>query len=101
MIPLERLNRISAPDFVAALGSIFEHSPWVAQRVAALRPFKSGIALYQAMCAAVMQAGEELQLALIRAHPELAGRAALRGDLTSASTSEQQGAGLAACTASQ
>jgi N-carbamoyl-L-amino-acid hydrolase len=101
MIPLERLNRISAPDFVAALGSIFEHSPWIAQRVAALRPFKSGIALYQAMCAAVMQAGEELQLALIRAHPELAGRAALRGDLTSASTSEQQGAGLAACTASQ
>ena len=101
MIPLERLNRISAPDFIAALGSIFEHSPWVAQRVAALRPFKSGIALHQAMCAAVMQAGEELQLALIRAHPELAGRAALRGDLTSASTGEQQGAGLAACTASQ
>jgi len=101
MIPLERLNRIAAPDFIAALGSIFEHSPWVAQRVAALRPFKSGIALHQAMCAAVMQAGEELQLALIRAHPELAGRAALRGDLTSASTGEQQGAGLAACTASQ
>jgi allantoate deiminase/N-carbamoyl-L-amino-acid hydrolase len=101
MIPLERLNRISAPDFIAALGSIFEHSPWVAQRVAALRPFKSGIALHQAMCAAVMQAGEELQLALIRAHPELAGRPALRGELTSASTGEQQGAGLAACTASQ
>ena len=101
MIPLERLNRISAPDFIAALGSIFEHSPWVAQRVAALRPFKSGIALHQAMSAAVMQAGEELQLALIRAHPELAGRAALRGELTSASTGEQQGAGLAACTASQ
>jgi N-carbamoyl-L-amino-acid hydrolase len=101
MITLDRLNSISAPDFVAALGSIFEHSPWVPERVAALRPFTGIIALHKAMSAAVLHAGEAMQLALIRAHPELAGRAALRGDVTSASTSEQQGAGLSALTQSQ
>ena len=96
MITLERLNSISAEDFVAALASIFEHSPWVPERIAPLRPFAGVIALHKAMSAAVLQAGESLQLALIRAHPELAGRAALRGDVTSASTSEQKGAGLSA-----
>jgi allantoate deiminase/N-carbamoyl-L-amino-acid hydrolase len=101
MISLERLNSISAPDFVAALASIFEHSPWVAERVAALRPFPSVITLHQAMSAAVLQAEEAVQLALIRAHPELAGRAALRGDVTPTSTSEQKGAGLSALTQSQ
>jgi allantoate deiminase/N-carbamoyl-L-amino-acid hydrolase len=101
MISLERLNSISTPEFVAALGSIFEHSPWVPERVAALRPFAGVIALHKAMSAAVLQAEEAVQLALIRAHPELAGRAALRGDVTSASTSEQKGAGLSALTQSQ
>jgi allantoate deiminase/N-carbamoyl-L-amino-acid hydrolase len=101
MIELAQLNRYTAQDFVAALASIFEHSPWVPQRVAGMRPFGSGIALHRAMCEAVMQAGEELQLALVRAHPELAGRAALRGDLTAASSSEQKGAGLSACTPPQ
>jgi beta-ureidopropionase / N-carbamoyl-L-amino-acid hydrolase len=101
MIALERLNSISAQDFAAALASIFEHSPWVPERVAALRPFAGVIALHEAMSAAVLQAEEALQLALIRAHPELAGRAALRGEVTSASTSEQKGAGLSALTQSQ
>jgi allantoate deiminase/N-carbamoyl-L-amino-acid hydrolase len=101
MIALERLNSISAQDFVAALGSIFEHSPWVPERVAALRPFAGVIALHKAMCAAVLQAEEGLQLGLIRAHPQLAGRAALRGDVTPASTSEQKGAGLSALTQPQ
>src|ERR1700736_6696620 len=98
MIPLTQLNALSAPDFVAALATIFEHSSWVPERAAAARPFASGVALHQSMCDAVMQADEALQLALIRAHPELAGRAAIRGDLTSASTSEQKQAGLASCT---
>jgi allantoate deiminase/N-carbamoyl-L-amino-acid hydrolase len=98
MIELTSLNRLSAPDFVAALGEIFEHSPWVAQRVAELRPFDSGIALHRAMCAAVMQAPAAQQLALIHAHPQLAGRAAIRGELTAASTGEQRRAGLSACT---
>jgi len=101
MIALERLNSISAPDFAAALASIFEHSPWVPERVATLRPFASIIALHAAMSAAVFEAAEAVQLGLIRAHPELAGRAALRGDVTSASTSEQKGAGLSALTQSQ
>jgi N-carbamoyl-L-amino-acid hydrolase len=98
MITLEELNALSPRDFVAALGSVFEHSPWVPERVAGSRPYRSGIALHEAMCGAVMQADESLQLALIRAHPELAGRAAFRGDLTSASINEQKGAGLSACT---
>jgi beta-ureidopropionase / N-carbamoyl-L-amino-acid hydrolase len=98
MITLEELNALSPRDFVAALGSVFEHSPWVPERVAESRPYRSGIALHEAMCGAVMHADESLQLALIRAHPELAGRAAIRGDLTSASISEQKGAGLSACT---
>jgi allantoate deiminase/N-carbamoyl-L-amino-acid hydrolase len=101
MIALERLNSMSTQDFVAALASIFEHSPWVPERAAASRPFASGIALHKAMSAAVLQADEALQLALIRAHPELAGRAALRGEVTRASSGEQQGAGLTALTQSQ
>jgi allantoate deiminase/N-carbamoyl-L-amino-acid hydrolase len=101
MIPLMQLNTLPAQDFVAALETIFEHSPWVPERVAGSRPFASGVALHQAMCDTVMQADEELQLALIRAHPELAGRAAIRGDLTPASASEQKEAGLASCTREQ
>jgi beta-ureidopropionase / N-carbamoyl-L-amino-acid hydrolase len=101
MISLARLNGISVQDFVAALASIFEHSPWVPERVAGLRPFRSNLALHHALCDAVMQAGEELQLALIRAHPQLAGRAALRGELTPASAGEQKGVGLSACTPPQ
>jgi len=98
VITLQELNALPPREFVAALASVFEHSPWVPERVAGSRPYPSGIALHEAMCGALLQAGESQQLALIRAHPELAGRAAIRGDLTSASTSEQRGAGLAACT---
>jgi beta-ureidopropionase / N-carbamoyl-L-amino-acid hydrolase len=101
MIALARLNALSAEDFTAALASIFEHSPWVAERVASLRPFGNLLALHAAMSGAVLRAEEAVQLALIRAHPELAGRAALRGDLTSASKREQTGAGLSALTQSQ
>jgi len=101
MIALEQLNSMSAQDFVAALASIFEHSPWVPQRVAALRPFGSTIVLHKALCEAIIAAEDGPQLALIRSHPELAGRAALSGDLTFASTSEQKGAGLSALTQPQ
>jgi len=101
MITLTTLNELPIPAFVSALSSLFEHSPWVPERVAGLRPFASNIALHHTLCAAVTQADEAEQLALIRAHPELAGRAAIRGDLTPASTSEQKGAGLSACTREQ
>jgi allantoate deiminase/N-carbamoyl-L-amino-acid hydrolase len=101
MIALDELNRAAAPEFITALGAIFEHSPWVAERVAGMRPFRSSIDLHRAMSQAVMQAPADLQTALIRAHPELAGRAAQRGELTAASTGEQKGAGLNACTEAQ
>jgi allantoate deiminase/N-carbamoyl-L-amino-acid hydrolase len=101
MITLEQLNRLPPGEFVAALGSIFEHSPWVPERAADLRPFASGIALHRCLCDVVLEAGEARQLDLIRAHPELAGRAAIRGDLTAASAGEQRGAGLSACTPEQ
>jgi allantoate deiminase/N-carbamoyl-L-amino-acid hydrolase len=98
MISLQQLNTAPVEQFVAALAGIFERSPWVPQRVAQARPFDSVLALHEAMCAAVGLASPAEQLALIRAHPELAGRAAIRGELTPESTREQQGAGLASCT---
>ena len=61
MIPLEELNAMASTDFIAALGSVFEHSPWVPERVFGLRPFASGIDLHRAMCAAVLQAGPDLR----------------------------------------
>jgi N-carbamoyl-L-amino-acid hydrolase len=98
VISLQELNSLPSPQFVAALSGIFERSAWVPERVAHARPFSSGLSLHAAMCAAVDHASIDEQLALIRAHPELAGRAAIRGELTAESTREQQGAGLAACT---
>jgi len=98
---LDRLNGLSAGEFTATLGGIFEHSPWVAERSAAARPFADVDALHRAMCRVVATAGEAEQLALIRAHPELAGRAAIRGELTAASRSEQAGAGLDQCSADE
>ena len=93
-LTLADLNRISAPDFTIALDGIFEHSPWVSERVAALRPFGSLDALHGAMVAAMWAAGRAEQLALLRAHPELAGREADAGTLTSHSTGEQDSVGL-------
>ncbi len=101
MIELQALNQLAPPDFVTALASIYEHSPWVPERVAALRPFATVLALHEAMYNAVLQADNAQQLALIRAHPELAGKAAIRGELTPESRSEQRHAGLSACTALQ
>ena len=98
---LDDINRRDQADFVASLGGIFEHSPWVAAAVWPQRPFASLAALHAAMCAAVVDAPPERQLALIRAHPHLASKAALRGELTEASQREQQGAGLDRCSAEQ
>ena len=98
MIWLEELNEAPEDQFVAALGGIFEHSPWVAQRAAASRPFGSRLQLHAAMRAVVAAATIDEQLALIRAHPELAGKAAVCNELTAASASEQRGAGLSDCT---
>ncbi|MDE1184093.1 2-oxo-4-hydroxy-4-carboxy-5-ureidoimidazoline decarboxylase [Paraburkholderia sp.] len=95
---LDQLNRISTDAFVAALSGIFEHSPWVAEIAAAQRPYADIDTLDRTMSQAVETAGEARQLALINAHPELAGKAAVRGELTEESTREQSGAGLDQCT---
>ncbi|AOJ70777.1 MULTISPECIES: 2-oxo-4-hydroxy-4-carboxy-5-ureidoimidazoline decarboxylase [Burkholderia] len=95
---LEQLNAMSTDAFVAALSGIFEHSPWVAEAAALERPFRGVDALHRTMKDAVESAGDARQLALINAHPELAGKAAVRGELTAESTREQSGAGLDRCT---
>lgn len=87
------VNTLSGAEFVARLGGVFERSPWVAERVYPKRPFSDLQELHALMCAEVVAAGEAAQLDLIRAHPDLAGRAALAG-LTAASSREQAGAGL-------
>jgi OHCU decarboxylase len=98
MLTLEELNAQSPDAFVATLGGIYEHSPWVAQRVVALRPFATRAQLQEAMRAAVASASEAEQLALIRAHPQLGARGRARAELSAASAREQQRAGLALCT---
>lgn len=96
-VTLARLNALPVPEFVELLGGIFEHSPWVAEQVASSRPFNDIDALHKAMVESIVNAGAKAQLALILAHPELAGKAAVRGRLTPESASEQRGAGLDQC----
>lgn len=97
MISLPELNAATREFFVGHLGGVFEHSPWVAERVYDHRPFVTCDALHAAMVAAVEAAGAEQQVALLRAHPELAGRAAVQGEMTEHSTQEQGGSGLLNC----
>jgi len=93
-VTLAELNRLTRPQFEAELGGIFEHSPWVASEAYAARPFADLESLHAAMMEAVLQASQEKQLALIRAHPELAGSEVKEGTLTSHSSSEQARLGL-------
>lgn len=95
---LSALNKMDSAEFVDALGGVFEHSPWVAEAAYRARPFASVEALHGAMVGAVTKAGAESQLALIRAHPELAGREAVAGELTTDSTGEQGRLGFTALT---
>ena len=97
-LTLEELNQVPTAEFVSAVGGVFENSPWIAKRVADLRPFGSVDSLSRAMIRTIDEAGDEAQLALICAHPELAGKAALAGDVTDASKREQACAGLGQCT---
>ena len=94
---LAQVNALDRERFVAALGEVFEHSPWVTEAAWSMRPFATIDALHEAMVAALRNASVAAQLALIRAHPELAGKAAVRGELTADSRSEQSGAGLDRC----
>ncbi len=96
-ITLGHLNTYDTTEFVQALGGIYEHSPWIPERTAALRPFANLAALKQALQVTVSNADEAEQLSLICAHPELAGKAAIAGELTRESSGEQAKAGLNAC----
>jgi 2-oxo-4-hydroxy-4-carboxy-5-ureidoimidazoline decarboxylase len=93
-LSLSTINGMERAAFVATLGGVFEHSPWVAERAWDARPFADVGALHRAMAGAVRSASREQQLALLRAHPDLAGKEAQSGTLTAASASEQKGAGL-------
>ena len=97
-LTLEQLNAASAAEAVALLDGVYEHSPWIAEAALAQRPFKSLAHLKHAMVQVLQEAGEDAQLALIRAHPELAGKAAVARQLTAESTNEQSKAGLTDCT---
>jgi 2-oxo-4-hydroxy-4-carboxy-5-ureidoimidazoline decarboxylase len=88
-VTLSQINRLDQADFVGHLGAVFEHSPWVAEDAWKGRPFHSVEALHGAMMHAVEQASRARQLALVRAHPELAGAEAKEGTLTVDSSSEQ------------
>jgi OHCU decarboxylase len=97
-------SRLSRADFVNVFADIYEHSPWVAEKA-----FDLGLdqsvdevdGLHQRMADILLSAGHEAQLALINAHPDLAGKAAIRGELTASSTLEQAGAGIGECSAEE
>jgi 2-oxo-4-hydroxy-4-carboxy-5-ureidoimidazoline decarboxylase len=97
MTPAE-LAGLDREAFLAAFGDVFEHSPWVAEGAWKRAPFRSLDPLHAAMVQVLREAAEERQLALIRAHPDLAGKAAIQGELTSASTEEQARSGLSSLT---
>jgi 2-oxo-4-hydroxy-4-carboxy-5-ureidoimidazoline decarboxylase len=84
-------NAMPKADFIARYGFLFEHSPWIVERAAERRPFAD---LHEGLMAVLHEASAEEQLGLIRAHPELAGKAAIDGTLTASSTAEQASAGL-------
>jgi 2-oxo-4-hydroxy-4-carboxy-5-ureidoimidazoline decarboxylase len=100
-IDLAALSGASKDDFVATLGGIFEHSPWIAEHAYAARPFTSIDALHAAMLRVLDAAPADPKLALIRAHPELAGKEAQQGTMTAESVGEQASAGLDRCTPSE
>ena len=91
---VSNLNALDRDSFVAAVGHLFEHSPWIAERAWEKRPFAGADELHAALVATMYAASPEEKLALIRAHPDLVGRAARAGTLTASSTGEQAAAGL-------
>ncbi len=85
---------MTVQEFVRVIGPVFEHSPWIAERAAMNRPFSNPDELHRALCETVLHAEETEKLDLIRAHPDLVGRAAQQGTLTAESLNEQASAGL-------
>ncbi len=97
-------SSLSREDFFNVFADIYEHSPWVAEKAFDLGQDESindVDGLHQRMADLMLSADHATQLALINAHPDLAGKAAVRGELTASSTSEQAGAGIHECTAEE
>jgi N-carbamoyl-L-amino-acid hydrolase len=97
-LTLDQLNQASQEDATQMLAGLYEHSPWIPRAALSARPFTSLAQLKHAMVQVLATAGVEPQLALIRAHPELAGKAMVDKSLTAESTNEQSKAGLTHCT---
>ncbi len=97
-LTLDRLDSATQAEFTALLDGSYEHSPWIAAAAWLHRPFATLAALKHALVTAVRDAGRDAQLALVQAHPELAGKAMVAQTLTAESTREQGRAGLTACT---
>ncbi len=97
-LTLKQLNEASLEEGELMLSGLYEHSDWIAEQALAQRPFQSIAHLKHVMCEVLRQAGRDAQLALIRAHPELAGKAMVSKTLTAESTNEQTKAGLTDCT---
>jgi len=97
-LQLDQLNKASSAEALQLLDGLYEHSPWIAEGALKLRPFASWAHLKHAMAHVLSEAGRDAQIALIRAHPELAGKAMVRNELTAESTLEQTKAGLTDCT---
>lgn len=93
-LTLDAVNRMDGAAFVKALGGVFERSPWVVERAWASRPFATVGDLHAAMTAVVGRAPRDEQVALLRAHPDLAGTAVRAGTMTAPSVAEQASAGL-------
>jgi len=100
-LQLEQLNKASTAEALQLLDGLYEHSPWIAEGALKMRPFASWAHLKHAMAQVLNEAGRDAQIALIRAHPELAGKAMVRNELTAESTNEQTKAGLTECTAEE
>ena len=98
MITLEHLNAADRAAFVGLLDGTYEHSPWIAEQAWPRRPFTSLAQLKLGLVDTVRAAGRDRQLGLIRAHPELAGKAMVAKTLTTESATEQGKAGLTDCT---
>ncbi|MBB4224579.1 2-oxo-4-hydroxy-4-carboxy-5-ureidoimidazoline decarboxylase [Variovorax guangxiensis] len=97
-LTIAQLNAAAPAEAVALLDGIYEHSPWIAERALAARPFRSLAHLKHALVQALAASSADEQIGLIRAHPELAGKAMVSKTLTAESTNEQSKAGLTDCT---
>ena len=93
-ITLQEINTLDQLHFIQALGALFEGPPWIVVEAWYKRPFTSQDHLYQTLCTVMDEAPVEKQVELLRAHPDLVGRAALAGTLSPSSTDEQAAAGL-------